>query len=254
MPGDRRSRFKVGGLAIAAALTLVSACGDEALAPIEALAASTTTSIAPADTTSTTIVVASEMTAPASTTAEESAAPGPPDLVIRGTGKVYSAEEAQAFGEFGPLLWNLVTTLNRSDSIEHGPRHEWVVWGPLWGGPIPYESSVYGVTDLDAVDLDAIAAAVPVGTSIRLRQVAWSLDDLNRFKADLVVLVMRRTVCHVGPSSPVDGITIVSVTDEIDLGGVPPEAVLFEIVDSCPEEGTLFPGPTVPSDGSSPAP
>jgi len=253
----RRSWFELRVLAISAALTLMTACGGDATEDTGAPpTSSTSTTSLHADTTPITVASAAQEMSPASTAAviEQPAEVGPSDLVIQGTGKVYSLEEAQAFGEFGPLLWNLVTTLNGSDTIEHGPGYEWVIWGPLWGGPIPYETNVYGITDLSAVDPDAAAAAVPAGTAIRLRQVPWSLDDLGQFKDRLLALAMDGTVCQVGPSSPVDGITVVSVTDEIDLVGVPPEVVRFEIVESCPPESYVFGEPIGPTGGSNPNP
>lgn len=161
------------------------------------------------------------------------------ELVIHGTGKVYTLEESQAFGEFGPLLWNLVTTLNGTDQIEHHPGHQWVIWGPMWGGRI-YDPGrdTYGVTDLDAVDLEAVAAAVPAGETIVLREVLWSLDELNEFRDRLRDIAGGLDTLSCGISwgvRPGEGLRIDGTADHADqiisdweLQGLPPEVLHFE--------------------------
>jgi hypothetical protein len=161
------------------------------------------------------------------------------ELAIHGTGKVYTLEESQAFGEFGPLLWNLVTTLNGTDRIEHHPGYEWVSWGPTWGGRI-YDAggNTYGVTDLDAVDPEAVAAAVPAGETIVLREVPWSLDELNEFSDRLREIARGMDTQNCGISwgvRPGEGLHIDGTADQAyeiasqwALNGLPPQALHFE--------------------------
>jgi len=161
------------------------------------------------------------------------------ELVIHGTGKVYTLEESQAFGEFGPLLWNLVTTLNGTDRIEHHPGYEWVIWGPMWGGHI-YDPGreTYGVTNLDAVAPEAVAAAVPAGETIVLREVPWSLDELNEFSDRLreITLGLDTQSCGIfWGVRPGEGLHIDGTADHADrialqwdLQGLPPEVLHFE--------------------------
>src|SRR3990172_7635690 len=126
------------------ALALVAtSCGASAATP------STTSSDAISPTPVTTLVMATTVVTPTMPPATSTTTLPYRELVIHGTGKVYTPEESQAFGEFGPLLWNLVTTLNGTDRIEHHPGYEWVIWGPMWGGHI-YDPGreTYGVTNL----------------------------------------------------------------------------------------------------------
>ncbi|MFH1331226.1 MAG: hypothetical protein ABIJ48_11310 [Actinomycetota bacterium] len=231
-------------------LTLLAVgCGDPSTAPTTVPATSlpiATATLAP----STTAFVASPTTTtsialpvnPTTTTVAS-----PPELVVEGKGPVYTLEEAQVFGEFGPLLWGLVTTLNGTDAIAHGPRHEWVIWGPLWAGRLPVQGlyDVYGVTDLSAVDPEAIAAVVPAGTTIVLREVRWSLDELNQFEALIRSGVPDNGICEIGGGSLVNRLRLVSTVPDPDLAGVPPEAVVVEVVGECPE-GYFLPGEESP--------
>jgi hypothetical protein len=168
------------------------------------------------------------------------------ELTITGTGKVYTLEESQAFGEFGPFLWNLVTTLNRTDRIEHGPGHEWVTWGPMWGGRIDDGMTwrdTYGVTDLDAVDPAMVAAAVPTGDVIFLREVRWSLDQLDDYSAQLweVALELQPKLCR--PDSqlqPGEGLLVratpkqvFEVVREWARLGLPLDVLTFELRHEC---------------------
>jgi hypothetical protein len=160
-------------------------------------------------------------------------------VLIHGTGKVYTLEESQAFGEFGPLLWNLVTTLNGTDRIEHHPGYEWVIWGPMWGGRI-YDPGreTYGVTDLDAVDPETVAAAVPAGKTIVLREVPWSLDELNELSDRLRDIAGGLDTQECGISwgvRPGEGLRIDGTADHADqivsqwkLQGLPLEVLHFE--------------------------
>jgi hypothetical protein len=161
------------------------------------------------------------------------APPEPTDLLIQGTHAPYTLEETQAFGEFGPLLWGLVTTLNSTDAIPHDSGYQSVTWGPLWGGHLPVEgpNEVYGITDLAGVDTEAIAAVVPVGTTISFRQVRWSLDQLDQFRDDLRAAFPDNLVCSVG--SGLDRLEITALRG-FDPGSVPPDALVVEIIDECP--------------------
>jgi hypothetical protein len=199
-------------------------------------------------TTSTEITTSStSTTAPAETTTTTEP---PREIVIRGTGKVYTLEESQAFGEFGPLLWNLVTTIHHKDAIEHHPLHEWVIWGPLWGGRI-YDPTrfhdVYGVTDLRAIEAEEVAAAVPAGTTIILREVRWSLDDLDSWSPALLELIINQVGQSICDIERRDGfgftlevaesrLTYVeSLVDSlVERTSVPREAVILEVSEDCP--------------------
>ncbi|MFH2073390.1 MAG: hypothetical protein ABIJ75_11120 [Actinomycetota bacterium] len=173
--------------------------------------------------------------------------PGTPsELVIEGIRVPYTFEETQAYGEFGPVLWGLVTTIGGVEGIPHGPGYEWVTWGPLWGGslpgPNPYD--VYGVTNLLAVDVDAIAAVIPQGQIIVLREVRWSLDELEDFKSVLNDGAPDNGVCSTGFDGTANRIRLVATAD-LDLGGVPLDAVAVETVDECPvfnNEAPVIPG------------
>ena len=152
--------------------------------------------------------------------------------MIWGTRDAYTFEETQAFGEFGPVLWGLVTTLHGTDQIEHGPAYEWVRWGPLWGGSLqvagPHDT--YGVTDLAAVDIEAIAAVIPTGEAVVVREVRWSLDDLEAFMDDLYAGAPGNGVCYTGFGGYV-GLVRVVATEDVNLGDVPQDAVAVEVVD-----------------------
>jgi hypothetical protein len=168
------------------------------------------------------------------------------EVLIHGTRAPYTFEETQAFGEFGPLLWGLVTTLNGAAEIAHGPTYDWVDWGPPWAGHQPDSGphDVYGVTDLSAVDVDAIAEVVPIGTTIVLRQVAWSLDELEEFKEWLNAGAPDNGVCSTGFGLIPNRVSVVALASSLDLGDVPPGAVALETVDECPvyvEAGTTTP-------------
>jgi len=157
------------------------------------------------------------------------------DLRIEGTRPPYTFEETQAYGEFGPVLWGLVTTLSGADEIPHGPAYEWVDWGPLWAGhqPDPGPYDVYGVTDLSAVDPDAIAAVVPIGSTIVLREVEWSLDQLEEFIELLIVGASENRVCSTGFGMTPNRVRVVALAPGPVLGDVPREALAIEIVDDC---------------------
>jgi hypothetical protein len=162
----------------------------------------------------------------------------PPDLVVVGTRGAFTFEETQAYGEFGPFIWGLVTTIGGVDDIPHGPAYEWVTWGPLWGG---YQAGtgpieVYGVTDLSAVDPDAVAAVVPVGTTIILRQVEWSRDQLEDYLDTLWSEAPGNGVCSVGFGTTPNRVRV-TATDALDLGDVPQGAVDIEWLDLC--RGTM---------------
>jgi hypothetical protein len=156
------------------------------------------------------------------------------EIVIEGTRAPYTFEETQAYGEFGPFLWGLVTTLNGIDDIPHGETYEWVTWGPQWAGhqPDPGPFEVYGVTDLDAVDTEAIGAVVPVGTTIVLRQVEWSLDELEEFAEMLWEAAPENGVCSTGFGRYPNRVRV-EATEDLDLGDVPPGAVAIEYFDVC---------------------
>ena len=158
-----------------------------------------------------------------------------PDLVIEGTRDAYTFDETQSFGEFGPVLWGLVTTINGTDQIEHSGDYGWVVWGDLWAGYLPVSTDLefYGVTDLSAVDAEAVAAVIPVGDTIVLRQVRWSLDQLNDWKAAISVAMPDNGICSVGYGYSVNRINIGATSPHPDLGDVPAEAVVIEVVPDC---------------------
>jgi hypothetical protein len=185
--------------------------------------------------------------------------------MITGSGKVYTLEESQAFGEFGPLLWNLVTTLNGTARIEHGPGHEWVIWGPMWGGRIDAMTwrDTYGVTDLDAVDPAEVAAAVPVGDVIFLREVRWSLDQLDDYGEQLreIALELEPELCR--PDSqlrPGEGLVVEAtpgqvfeVVREWTRLGLPLEVLTFESRREC-LAGLSWYWPAIDPPTRSPAP
>jgi hypothetical protein len=225
------------------ALAAGCATPDDVAGPSDTLSSTGTTVVAATTTSSTSTTSTTTTTAPVETTT--TTAPHR-EIVIAGTGRVYTLEESQAFGEFGPLLWNLVTTIHHKDAIEHHPLHEWVIWGPLWGGRIydPTRSQdVYGVTDLDAIDPQEVAGAIPMGKTIILRQVRWSLDDLNTFGDELTALFIASEgeplVCSmsrhegVGLSLEVAESQLESVRAAIEATSVPVEAVIFDVVDEC---------------------
>ena len=162
----------------------------------------------------------------------------PPDITIEGAREPFTFEETQSYGEFGPLLWGLVTTIGGIEDIPHGPTYEWVTWGPLWGG---YQAGtgpieVYGVTDLSAVDPDAVAAVVPFGTTIILREVAWSRDQLEDYAAALWAGRPDNGVCSTGFGATPNRVSVVATSD-LDIGAVPPGALAIEYVDLC--QGTM---------------
>ena len=156
------------------------------------------------------------------------------EMVIHGTRAPYTFEETQAYGEFGPLLWDLVTTLNGTDDIPHEPTYQWVTWGEQWAGhqPDPGPFDVYGVTDLGEVDVEAITAVVPVGTTIVLRQVEWSLDELEEFAEMLWSAAPGNGVCSTGFGGTPNRVRV-EATENLDLGDVPAGAVAIEYVDAC---------------------
>ncbi len=158
------------------------------------------------------------------------------EVRIEGTREPYTQEEARSFGEFDPLVWSLVTTLNGTNDIPHGPHYEWVTWGPLWSGrlPIPGPPDVYGVTSISAIDPEAIAAVVPAGTTLILREVRWSLDELNEFKDRINDAAPQNGVCVTSFGAAVNRIQVVATVAEPDLRGVPLDAVAIEVVDACP--------------------
>jgi hypothetical protein len=234
-----RVAIRVALLALAAAC----AASDDVAGPSD-LPSTTRTPVVAATTTSTSTTTT---TAPAETTT--TTAPHR-EMEIRGTGKVYTLEESQAFGEFGPLLWNLVTTIHQKNAIEHHPRYEWVIWGPLWSGHIydPTRShDVYGVTDLDAIEAEEVAGAVPAGTTIILREVRWSLDDLNAWSPELGQMVhnqVGQSICAISTHAAF-GFTLEVAESRLDYveglvdslvvrTSVPREAVILEVSDACP--------------------
>lgn len=162
---------------------------------------------------------------------------------------MYTLEESQAFGEFGPLLWNLVTTIHHKDAIEHHPGHLWVIWGPLWGGRVydpVRQVNVYGVTDLDAIDPVEVAGAVPAGTTITLREVPWALDDLNRWSSAILGFFADqpdddRVLCGFDRRNDGLGFDVtlaVHGSSDFDaamlVAGMPADAVFYEFLDECP--------------------
>lgn len=205
---------------------LLAACAE----PLDEGSASgpTTTTLTP--TTAVLATVTSGPPGPASL-----APPEPTDLLIEGTRTPYTFDETQAFGEFGPLLWGLVTTLGHTDSIPHGPAYEWVDWGPLWAGQLPVSgpNEVFGVTDLTAVDIESIAAVVPTGTTIAFREVRWSLDELEQFAADLQAGAPDNGVCATGMGMWVNRLHVYA-THNFDPGDVPLDALALELFDECP--------------------
>lgn len=174
------------------------------------------------------------------------------EVNVDGTRAPYTDEELQSFDEFGPLLWHLVTTASGTDDIPHGPNHEWVQWGWNWAGHQPDDGphDVYGVVDLSAVDLDELAAGIPVGTTIVLRQVRWSKDQLSGFAQELYSGAPENGICSTGSGLEPNKVRITATTPTPDLGGVPADAVWLDEVygDGCPEliqESELLPGTTV---------
>lgn len=163
---------------------------------------------------------------------------------------MYTLEESQAFGEFGPLLWNLVTTIHHKDAIEHHPGHLWVIWGPLWGGRV-YDPTnlhtIYGVTNLDAIDPEEVAGAIPKGRTIVLREVPWALDQMNEWSADVASMTtsqVGQSICAMSTSAGfgftlevaanrlayVEGL----VEDLVDETDIPGEAITIEVSKKCP--------------------
>lgn len=206
---------------------LLAACGQ----PLDEGSPSGSSTTALTSTTSVLTTVTRGPSGPASL-----APPEPTDLLIEGTRTPYTFDETQAFGEFGPLLWGLVTTLNHTDSIPHGATYEWVDWGPLWGGQLPVScpNEVFGVTDLSAVDVEAIAAVVPIGTTIAFREVPWSLDELEQFASDLYSAAPDNGVCTTGFGTWVNRVHVIA-TRNFDPGDVPLDPLALELFDECPE-------------------
>ncbi len=167
--------------------------------------------------------------------ATSSTAPSSPgEVVIVGT-REYTFEETQSFGEFGPMLWGVVTTLNGTDDIPHGPGHEWVDWGPVWAGhqpdPGPYE--VYGVTDFSTVDAEALADVVPAGMIIVIREVQWSLNELDEYRTILWKGAPDNGVCSTGFGVVPNRVRVVALP-HLNTGYIPFEALSIEIVEECP--------------------
>jgi len=162
-------------------------------------------------------------------------------VVIPGIRDPYTESETLASGEIGPLVWSLVTTVNQTPTIHHSDDYSQIDWGPLWAGFQETTSSydVYGVTDLSAVDAGAIAAVVPRGTTIALREVRWSLDELDNFATVLAAGAPDNGVCAIGHRFQ-DHLWI-QATAGLDLGDVPADAIEVETVDSC---GTYEPANT----------
>jgi len=233
---------------VTALLAAVAACATaddlaafqepSSTAPTTSTGATTSPTSTPTTTTSTTPAETTTTTAPHR------------EIVIRGTGKVYTLEESQAFGEFGPLLWNLVTTIHHKEAIAHHPGHLWVIWGPLWGGRLydPARShDVYGVTDLDAIDPVEVAGAVPAGTTIILREVPWSLDEMSAWSpalSELFTIQVGQSICAIDRN---DGFGFTLEVAESRLAyveglvetlfedtDVPREAVTLEVGEDCP--------------------
>ena len=134
-----------------------------------------------------------------------------------------------------------MTTLNRTDEIEHHPTYEWVIWGPLWGGRLSSAYEVperYGVTDLDQVDPAAIAAAIPTGKVIVLREVRWSLDELGKFSDRLMEITSGIDTTRCGifwGVRPGEGLHITAdeaqagqIAAQWDLLGLPADLLQFE--------------------------
>ena len=161
---------------------------------------------------------------------------GVTELRIAGTRAAFTTEEYGSFGEFGPLLWGLVTTINGTGEIATDPMDGQVRWGPLWGGRLPDDGTeaVYGVTDLDAVDVDAIAGVIPLGQTVVLREVQWSLEELTDFKARINAGAPENGVCTTGFGPEANTIHVVSLSSEPDLAGIPPDSVTIEVVSECP--------------------
>lgn len=213
---------------------LLAACSEES--DLGAMSPTSTTATAVSSTeASTATVPPAETITNGVPTSVSLAPPEATEVIIEGTRTPYTFDETQAFDEFGPLLWHLVTTINGTDDIPHGPGHEWVTWGPLWAGRLSVSGphDVFGVTDLTAVDVEAIAAVVPVGTTIAFREVRWSLDELEQFAHELGAGAPDNGVCSTGSGGYVNRIKVVA-TEPVSLGGVPPDAVAIEVVDECP--------------------
>jgi len=164
------------------------------------------------------------------------------EVVIEGTREPYTFDETQAYGEFGPVLWHLVTTVNGTDAIDHHPQYEWVEWGPRWAGHQPDDGphTVYGVTDLSAVDVEAVATILPIGTTIVLREVRWSLDQLEEWKEMLNAGAPDNGVCSTGYGVEPNKIRVTTSTSDPDLGPVPQGAVW---IDSVSVDGCQGPSP-----------
>lgn len=213
---------------------LLAACGEQS--DLNATSPTSTTATPVSSTEASTVTEPPvETTTSGVPTSVSLPPPEPTDVIIEGTRTPYTFDETQAFDEFGPLLWHLVTTINGTDDIPHGPGHEWVTWGPIWAGRLPASGpyDVFGVTDLTAVDLEAIAAIVPVGTTIAFREVQWSLDQLGQFADELGAGAPDNGVCATGSGGYVNRIRVIA-TEPLNLGGVPPDAVAIELVDECP--------------------
>ena len=163
--------------------------------------------------------------------------PPVPDLVIEGTGEPYSEsfDGTEYFGEFGPLLWGLVTTINDTDEIDHAADHSWVVWGDLWAGQLPIYAGpdIYGITDLAVFDPAGLAAVIPRGTTLIFRQVSWSLDKLTMWKLQLSDGMPDNGICHVAFGAAINQLTVFASSSEVDLRGVPQDAVVIDIVPDC---------------------
>ena len=234
---------------IAALVLVVAGCAtpNEVARPSDTLSTTGTTVGAATTTSSTSTTSTTTTSVPVETTT--TTAPHR-EIVIPGTGRVYTLDESQAFGEFGPLLWNLVTTIHHKDAIAHHPLHEWVIWGPLWGGRLydPERShDVYGVTDLDAIDPVEVAGGVPAGTTVILREVPWSLDQMSAWSpalSELFTIQVGQSICDIDRS---DGFGFTLEVAESRLAyveglvealfedtDVPREAVTLEVSEDCP--------------------
>ena len=157
------------------------------------------------------------------------------ELVIEGTRDAYTIDETQSFGEFGPILWGLVTAVNGTDEIEFGTEYGGVVWGDQWGGFWLGTGGdlVYGVTDLDAVDAGAVAAVIPEGEIVVLRQVRWSLDQLEDWLQGISAGMPDNDVCAVGVDHASNSVFVIAIDGRVDLGQIPSEAVMIEAVPEC---------------------
>jgi hypothetical protein len=172
------------------------------------------------------------------------------EVIVEGTREPYTFEETQSYGEFGPVLWHLVTTINGTKAVDHHPQYEWVEWGLLWAGHQPDDGPhvVYGVTNLSAVDVEAVEGILPVGTTIVLREVRWSLDQLEDWKEMLNDGAPENGVCSTGFGLEPNKIRVTASTPDPDLGPVPEDAVWIDGVTADGCEATFLPGGGSPED------